>query len=307
MRIIAPDRPGFGGTTGVPSPADRVRAWLALVPALLQHLGVRRGVSLAAHSGGAIYALNTLLHQRHLLSDTNPYVALCAPWIRPSRSGASLMTLAGALPDALVGKFDKVAGFFGRDMAPVTGFSDAVSGMLPAVFRGTTPPIAPGVDVGDVELEERVFPLLIERMYSENMEGLGQEAVLLLKRGDAGEWGEWEDHDRFVELLAEKEAAAAGDARLRVDVFFSESDNMIGSGNGPKWFDECWREERRGERIDYASCVVPGTEHDTIVVVRYGVFERILRRVAGEEDAVEGGLTVSAAGRTVPLTEPVVT
>ncbi|KAK1989625.1 hypothetical protein LX36DRAFT_14506 [Colletotrichum falcatum] len=249
VRVVHPDRPGFGGTTPVPA-ADRVRVWLETVPALLAHLGVRR-VSVAAHSGGTVYALNTLLSLRHLLGGGGeaaagrPYVALVAPWIHPSRSGVALMRAAAALPDAVLGRFDALAG----------------------VFQG------------------------VDRVFSESVQGLGQEAILLLKRdGHPGYWGPWGDHDGLVALLAEAEAelgAAAGGGggsgggqRLKVDVYFAEADHMIGAGEGPRWFEDCWRAERRGGLIDFSSRVVPGTDHDGIMDLRFGVFESILRQVA---------------------------
>ncbi|KAI8299594.1 hypothetical protein K4K61_010473, partial [Colletotrichum sp. SAR11_59] len=168
VRIIDIDRPGFGGTTPVP-PNLRIRAWLAIVPALLAHLGVRH-VALAAHSGGTLYALNTLLHHRHLLSPSRPYVALCTPWVHPSHSGAAMMSLTSNLPQGLVGSFDKVAGFMVRSLVPATvGFSNAVSGMLSGIvpsLAGTPAEeyTAPGVtDVRLAEFEEKIWGTLIKR------------------------------------------------------------------------------------------------------------------------------------------------
>ncbi|KAF4837121.1 hypothetical protein CGCTS75_v001517 [Colletotrichum tropicale] len=291
VRIIDIDRPGFGGTTPVP-PNLRIRAWLAIVPALLAHLGVRH-VALAAHSGGTLYALNTLLHHRHLLSPSRPYVALCAPWVHPSHSGAAMMSLTSNLPQGLVGSFDKVAGFMVRSLVPATvGFSNAVSGMLSGIvpsLAGTPAEeyTAPGVtDVRLAEFEEKIWGTLIKRVYAESVQGLGQDAVLLLKRDGENEmfWGEWEDYDKLVPLLAQQEGELGGDGGLKVEVFFAASDAMIGTGDGPKWFEQCWREEQRGEKIKFSSSVVPEADHDSIVSLRFDVFERIIRSVGGEEE-----------------------
>lgn len=279
----------------MPSPGDRVAAWLDIVPALLARLGVRH-VSVAAHSGGAVYALNVVLRLRHLLSPHQPYLALCAPWVRPSRSGAPLMSLAGAvLPESLVGGFDRVAGFVNRSIVPSVRASGA---LVPSFGAKTEEAVLPaGVDRGMVEFEERLYPRLIDRVYSEDVRGLGQDAVLLLKRdGQAGDWGGWEDYDDYVALLAAAEAAREpGAGRLRVEVFFAASDVTIGVGAGPKWVKECWRAEARGDRVEFASRVVPGSDHDTIVQLRYGVFGEIFRSVGGD-GAVEAG----GAGQPAP-------
>ncbi|KAF6817583.1 hypothetical protein CSOJ01_02293 [Colletotrichum sojae] len=303
VRIIDVDRPGFGGTSGVPSPGDRVAAWLEIVPALLSHLGVRH-VSVAAHSGGTIYALNVALRLRHLLHPERPYVALCAPWVRPARSGAPLMSLAGAvLPEGLVGGFDKVAAFVNRNIAPAV----RVSGSLVPSLGGKAV-LAPGVDGKMVEFEERLWGPLIDRVYSESVKGLGQDSVLLLKRdGKNGDWGGWEDYDDYVPMLA-AEGVAAG--KLRVEVFFAESDVMIGVGAGPKWIEECWRAEVRGDGIEFASRVVPGSDHDTIAHIRFGVFEEIFRGMSGEDDvetppAAAAGMASVAAEQPAPLREGV--
>ncbi|KZL65040.1 interferon-induced gtp-binding protein mx2 [Colletotrichum incanum] len=299
VRIINPDRPGFGGTTSVPA-ADRVRVWLEIVPALLRHLGIRH-VSVASHSAGTIYALNTLLYLRRILSPTRPYVALITPWVHPSRSGVSLMRAAGGLPEAVLGQFHTVAGFFQRNLAPVTGLSSAavsgmmpgfraVSGLLPALQTSPTPPVAEAsASRRMARFEEEIWQQIIKKVYAENVQGLSEEAILLLKRAEHPEcWGAWGDHDRFVTLLAEGEGnldvgVVSDGARLKVEVYFAEADNMIGTGGGPGWFKDCWRAERRSERIDFSSCVVPLSEHDSIVSLGFDVFERIFRQVAGTD------------------------
>ncbi|OHE91976.1 hypothetical protein CORC01_12712 [Colletotrichum orchidophilum] len=297
VRIINPDRPGFGGTTHVDAP-DRVRLWLEIVPALLQHLGIRH-VSLAAHSGGTIYALNTLLHQRHILSPSRPYVALAAPWVHQSRSGSALMILAGGLPEAVLGGFHTLAGFSQKHVAPVasavSGFfpsMQAVSGLLPTSLRTSPaspppPPLAAEVSENArmAEFEERIWPRLIEMVYAGDMRGLSQDAILLLKRaGHPGYWGSWGDYDELVTLLAEAERNLESTAKLKVDVFWAEEDHMIGVDKGPKWFEGCWRAEQCRGAIEYASCVVPGTDHEGIVELKFDMFERILRSVGGTNE-----------------------
>ncbi|TDZ13230.1 hypothetical protein C8035_v006734 [Colletotrichum spinosum] len=289
VRVLDVDRPGFGASTRLPHPGARVAAFLAVVPALLAHLGVRRLAGVVAHSGGAVYALNVLLHLRHLLRPTRPYAALLAPWVHPRRSGVSVMALAAGLPEGVVAGFDKVAGFMVGSLGPVVGFSEMTSGVVSGWFSGGGKKKKEEYEGEMVRFEEGLQDPLVARVYAEDVSGLGQEAVLLLKKGAcaAGAWGGWEDHDEYVARLAE-EVRREGE-RLRVDVFFAESDGMIGTGAGPGWFSECWGEERRGDGIAYRSCVVPGTDHDSIVGLKFGVHERIFRAVAGEDEEGEVG------------------
>ncbi|KAI2619620.1 hypothetical protein GGR54DRAFT_630651 [Hypoxylon sp. NC1633] len=279
VRIINPDRPGFGGSTKVDA-SDRVRVWLETVPALLKHLGIEH-VSIASQSAGSLYAMNTLLHLRHLLHPTHPYAALCVPWVHPSRSGVSLLKLANVMPDTLVGKLDRIVHFLQSSLGPALQVS---STFIPAL-QAEKDFFAPGVDAEEVEFEENLFPATIRRVNAESTQGLGADAVLLLKRKEHPEyWGSWVDYDGLVPLLAKAErelstgsSGSPAPSPLKIDVFFAESDVMIGTGPALKWFDNCWRAEQRGDRIQYTSVVIPKTNHDNILDLRFGVPERVFQ------------------------------
>ncbi|KAI8631750.1 hypothetical protein F5Y19DRAFT_424702 [Xylariaceae sp. FL1651] len=277
VRIISPDRPGFGGTTDV-GPSDRVRVWLEIVEGLLQHLAIKH-VSVIGYSAGSVYAMNILLNLRHLLHPAHPYVALCTPWVHTSHSGVSLLRLAGILPDALVGNFDRIVHFFNSNVGPTLKFS----GDLVPSLGGGSDFLRPGADPDAVRFEESLYPELGRRINAEDISGIGQDALLLLKRTEHPEyWGSWGDYDKLVPLLAEVEreryaAATSATSTLKIDVFFAESDHIIGTTAAPTWFNDCWRLEQRSDRIQYSSVVVPKSNHDTILALRYGVFERILQ------------------------------
>ncbi|KAJ2997963.1 hypothetical protein NUW58_g471 [Xylaria curta] len=280
VRIISPDRPGFGGTTDI-GPPDRVRVWLEIVEALLKHLAISH-VSLLGYSGGSVYAMNVLLHQRHLLHPTRPYVAICTPWVHPSHSGVSMLKLAGFMPNALVGNFDRMVHFFHTNISPAVKFSTDLSGLMKPL--GQRPDvIVPEADPHAVAFEEDLFPEIIRRINAEDMRGLGQDSLLLLKRDEyPGCWGAWGDYDTLVPLLAraemERRTTGSSDiSPLRVDVFYAESDMIIGSTAAPTWFDSCWRPEQRGDHIQYSSATIPKTIHDSILDLRYGVAERIFQ------------------------------
>ncbi|KAI0438926.1 hypothetical protein F4803DRAFT_71417 [Xylaria telfairii] len=283
IRIVSLDRPGFGATTDA-APADRIRVWLDMVDAVLQHLAIEH-VFVLGYSAGAVYAVNVLLHLRHRLHPTRPYVGLCAPWILPSHSGVSLLKLAGLLPSAVVGGYNHVVKFVQTNIASAVQFSGGVSAIVPSLSQSPSNSLAPGVDADAVALEESLFPELVNHINREDMQGLGQDALLLLKRDEhPGCWGSWGDYDSLVPLLAQLErercSANPGAARpLRVAIYFAESDIMIGASAGPAWFDHCWRAEQRDDSINYSSTTIAGTNHDNLLALRHGVIGRIFQDV----------------------------
>ncbi|KAI0907309.1 hypothetical protein F4823DRAFT_564962 [Ustulina deusta] len=281
VRIISPDRPGFGGTTDVP-PADRVRVWLDMVEALLQHLAIRH-VSIVGYSAGSVYAMNVLLRLRHLLHPTHPYVALCTPWVHPSHSNVSALKIAGLLPNGLVGSFDRLLQVVGN-MGSALNFSNVLAGLMPSMGQGPAP-LAPGADPDAVALEESLSSEIFRRVTNEDVRGVSQDVLLLLKRDEyPGCWGTWGDYDTLVPLLAqverERRAIDSNVSPLKVQVFFAGSDHMIGTTDGPAWLDDCWRSEQRSHAIDYNSVTIPKTTHDNILDLRHGVVERIFREMA---------------------------
>ena len=81
-------------------------------------------------------------------------------------------------------------------------------------------------------------------------------------------------------MIVQQEARLAAEhasgerQKLRVKVYLAESDMMTGKQGG-EWFDNCWRPEVLEERIDYESCTVPGTNHDSIGNMEFGIVSRI--------------------------------
>ncbi|KAI1813064.1 hypothetical protein GGS20DRAFT_498867 [Poronia punctata] len=285
IRIISLDRPGFGSTTDASSPCTRIHLWLTMVSAVLSHLHIPY-ISILAHSGGAIYAMNILLHLGHLLHPSRPYIALCTPWIHPSKSSVSLLKVAaGLIPNALVGRFNHVVRFIQGTVFPAVNFSSGVIGS--SIMQSPPGFIAPGVDPTTVITEEKLSAEMIRRVNREDMRGLGQDALLLLKRDEyPGCWGEWGDYDTLVPMLARREERTNrnnnNNKPLQVSVYFAEADHMIGTVTGPEWFEDCWSADKRGDCINYTSCVIPKSDHDSILAARYGVMERVFKDMSGE-------------------------
>lgn len=65
VRLLVVDRPGIGASSEVPL-ANRIDAWVDMLPRLLSHLGIPR-ISLVAHSAGTFYLFNTLVRCREVV------------------------------------------------------------------------------------------------------------------------------------------------------------------------------------------------------------------------------------------------
>lgn len=143
----------------------------------------------------------------------------------------------------------------------------------------------PGVEMKGEEtdpLSKAVDEKVLEYALRENVEGVSQEALLCLKRGQdpKGMWGGWEDYDGFLGLLRESEGKWVGDhggKRLMVDVYFAEEDNSSGN-RGSELFDECWKANAE-DIVRYKSQTAPGTTHETVMRAEFGVLEQVFRAI----------------------------
>ncbi|KAF2813902.1 uncharacterized protein BDZ99DRAFT_227155 [Mytilinidion resinicola] len=301
VRIIHPDRPGIGGSDPVKL-QDRIATWIELVPYLLTHLAIPH-VSLASHSGGYIYAFNTLLSLPHLLHPSTPYLALFAPWVHPSHSAITSLALTKYLPTAAVGKFAALARFLNHNVAPVVGYSGALLNQLKHHAPAALPPAAAAsnrasldaeagsaLDAADAALfAKAVSTTSMRYIFAEATDGISEDAKLFLRKGAHAAWSlpspapEWADVDEFVPLLCAGVFLNSITGTLAVDVFHAASDSMVGE-KGQRWFDECWDAERWpqgvGERMRYRSQVGPvGTDHNFLLAEEWGLSEEWAGRV----------------------------
>ena len=254
-----------------------------LVPALLAHLDVKH-VALICHSNGTIYLLNTILHLRHILHPTRPYIAILAPWVDPSHSGR-LKSLA-YVPDAILSKSPIFVKFFANNITPALMFS---SGVIESIGKNSTTGVGsdtpefmdydPEIKRLEPELN-KIFPKLL---FSENITGGSDEAFLCLKRGKCT-WGAFKDYDDAVPMVVKQEQDLAVNSsvsngrkpeKLRVEVFFAENDSMVGN-SGEDWFKRCWEDAAPGDYITYSGETVLGTGHEDIFSPETGVIDRIM-------------------------------
>lgn len=204
------------------------------------------------------------------------------------------MSTVHKLPASAISTIDVLATFFNSTLRPLTGFSGGILSALTGSFGlSKTPAVVEGADAEQVAFEDAVMPDVAAHAFRQGCKGMGQEAVMLLKRaGPEDVWGPWLDIGNYVPLLAAQLKSSTGPGgaidvehdhtggrRLKIDVFYSEEDNMIGNTDGPKWFDACWSETQAGKAVEYTSAVVPGTDHDTILDLRFGIAEKIFETI----------------------------
>ncbi|KYK59269.1 hypothetical protein DCS_00399 [Drechmeria coniospora] len=289
VRIVNLDRPGIGGTDAVP--ADKLlETWRDVIPALLQHLGIRH-VSIVCQSGGIIYALDAILHNPQILHPSRPYLAMGGPWVHPSHTSVSTMGFVSGLPISLLGQTDKLASFINARVIPLMGSSinlfDKAKRWVLGDLVANHPPGA-GNDTAEARFEESSTMTMFQAVFAEGVVGISEEAKLLLRRVDgAVGWSDWGDVDAAVPRLVPALRDAGITAQLRVDIFFAAKDSMIGNvgSKGPCWLEECFRREERGGGhggLKVSCATMESAEHDTVLDMRWDAMEQILKTIAAK-------------------------
>lgn len=286
IRIINVERPGYGGTDEV-QVQDRLQVWQAAIPALLAHLHIKH-VSVGCHSAGTVYALDFILHHPSFLHPQRPYLAIAGPWIPPAQSGVISMRIAQSLPAAVIGRSETLARFMKSTVNPALGAgASAVSSLVGVVARtiGASSSVAPASALEtDGEREMRLRPSLMSKAYSENLQGMGVDAVLMMHKGSddaAAGWSDWGGYEAYVPRLVE--ALRAAGRTLTVDAFHAENDSMVGDygEQGPTWFDSCWAADRCGDGvIAYNAAEVEGADHDLVWSIKLGVPEKVFSKMS---------------------------
>ncbi|KAL6711222.1 hypothetical protein ACN47E_005753 [Coniothyrium glycines] len=274
VRIIHPDRPGIGGSDSVEL-EKRVEIWLELVPQLLAHLDIPY-VSLASHSGGDVYLLNTLLAYPQLLHPQTPYVCFFAPWVHPTHSKVAHMWATSMLPAPMIGKFASLVKFVNENVVPLSGMSDGVvQGIKDVLLHSTSGPapvaLTPhttrsretslasrrdlyNLPLDDPDIVEDLRQHITTFLFAESIDGISADAQLFMRKPSSLSWCSpsllWSDIDFAASLLStmiESDSRLDGHSRTWViDAFHAESDDMVGE-KGKQWFDDCWMSNRASE------------------------------------------------------------
>lgn len=284
-----------------------------IVPQILSHLNIAH-VSLASHSGGVIYLLNTMLMYPHLLHPRKPYVCFFAPWVHPSHSKIKKMRVTELLPTPLIGKFASVAQSINKHVIPWVGLS---SGLLrdlktsilnlnsdlklapvplePSVTHSRAPTterdqnyLGPALD--DLAVVHELRKYITIYLFAECVDGISADAQLFIKGPHPIPWClpslSWSDMDYFVPLFSKViDGNVETEALSRewvIDAFHAENDNMIGE-KGRNWFDNCWlpasNSGRNSKSFEYRSAVVKKTDHNFLMDPAHGASEKWLQRV----------------------------
>ena len=121
------------------------------------------------------------------------------------------------------------------------------------------------------------------------MAGAADEAFFSLKRGDRWTWGLFADIDEAVTMVVDQERGLEtavdssrdrfGQQKLRIEVFFAESDMMIGK-KGQEWFDQSWRTQDANDVITYTTETVPQSSHETIGGPEHGIFAKLFEEIS---------------------------
>lgn len=318
VRIIHADRPGVGGSDPV-AIEDRIPTYIAAIPHLLAHLGIQH-VSLASHSFGTIYLLNTLLIYPHLLHPQKPYVAFFAPWVHPSHTKIAHLQAAEMLPAAMIGKFASLAKFVNGNILPLAGMSAGLSTSIVNGVKDSLPqvPLQPSVtrehatgaggytelNLSAPDVLKELRTLIPTYLFAEQTSGVGHDTQLCLRKPRSIPWctpiAPWDDFPDAIRLLAKN---INGDQQMgqhwrawNLDTFHAETDGMVGE-KGRVWFDECWAGQINGSAgmgdYMYNSQVVEDADHDFILDPGFGASAMWLQRVAsafargeGDEDRI---------------------
>lgn len=199
-------------------------------------------------------------------------------------SSVRLLELASKLPIGVFSYWSGLAGFMCQKVGPTAAWSGGVISSMGEVFRANsgnanaTSQDMYGVDeITGKEIGNLIATYLFD---AESMEGGNDEALLLFKKVPTVSWGACEDYMDHVKTLAKSELERReGATKLRVRLYFAESDMMIGK-RGQIYFSECWKQDSVSGAIDLESYELPGTDHETLVLdMKHGALRKIFEEI----------------------------
>lgn len=211
------------------------------------------------------------------------------------------MSMTQLLPASMM-KTEKLVRMIVGYIGPALGYTFKASQLVVSSVY-TPPPRTPDKNVVEVdrkyaELErdlymgqigDDVFKGPEERIFAESIRGLNDESVFLMQKGAvSGGWSDWGDFDVLIPRLEEKLRSAG--KKLRVDLWYAESDALIGddASKGPAWFDALWQAAAQNGTMEYRRESVKGSDHDSIWNLKYGRCRKVFEYMSGiKEEADE--------------------
>lgn len=196
------------------------------------------------------------------------------------------MNMLSKVPSPWFDSWNKVQNFVAKNIIPATSWSGGVVSTMADLIH----PSADGSDGGDEtsaerygttkELAKEIDKLRERFRVAEDTSAANEDAKLCIKKAGPGNWGACEDYEQYVRDLVERwRAGAAATSKLRVRVFYAESDMMIGKG-GQAYLEKCWRQPGVEEVIDFKSEEFPNTSHDTVIIdTKKGALRRVFEEI----------------------------
>lgn len=249
----------------------RLAVWLETVPVLL-HIIHAQHVSVAAHSCGAIYALNTIYAMPWILAPSHRKIHLFSPWVGPDHAGVMMLSISSYLPSLLVDKFDHIV----RLVATTVLSTGHISGMVSGVVSSGAVAAAQGQagGSGDAGQRSQLLPRherdevcleycgisaaenatrskeLVRATFAGSTRGASHEALLSLRKESAGSWGACDDYKTYPDMLEAKlrefdqatgpgEGTSTEEPFVRIKTYWADKDEMI-SKKGEQYFDQCF-------------------------------------------------------------------
>lgn len=120
-----------------------------------------------------------------------------------------------------------------------------------------------------VEVARKIEALQSKYFFEEDTTGANEEARLCLQKGGSNCWLICADYTKYVQDLVKQERERAQSEptqpKLRLQVYYAESDIMIGKG-GQSYFEECWKQQVVSTNVQFESQEMPGTNHETVLL-----------------------------------------
>lgn len=195
------------------------------------------------------------------------------------------------LPNQLIKNFHSLVKFTITTINPIFSFSGGLIDNLSEIsgpFWNFNPQSVQ--ESGKRQSKRPYEAYIIKCLFTEQVDGASEDALLCLKKGD-NLWGEWENYDKAVPLIAKNEAERVASLKnagkysqekLLVHVMFAESDTFTGK-KGQEFFESCWNKKMRGEHIDFEGMVFPDTDHNGVCNPDKGCFDVFFKEIVSRK------------------------
>lgn len=196
------------------------------------------------------------------------------PWVHSDHSKQALLTWAAKLPNGLLDSWNGLAKFINTRVAPSVSWSGGAISSVTNLFGASAEEKPDEADIAKLIGRSKEVAAEVQRLqgkffFAEDTTAGNEEARMCLKMGGTKIWDECEDYEEFVQKVMVKESERLKSdpnvPKLKMRVFYAESDVMIGKG-GKTYFERCWDQDSVHDCIDFESEERPGTDHETVFI-----------------------------------------